>query len=87
MSKIYSQAKTVIAWLGEEDDNSDAAIDLLNWYDLKQNDGSILQRLNDIQYTEQWEALGKLLDQSYWQRSWIIQELLLPSEGSVILLC
>jgi len=89
MKMIYSEALSVVAWLGEEADSSDSAIALLQF--LSQADcGEVLeQRLReDPEYLGVgcWSALHELMGRSYWYRLWIIQEVILGS-CSVVLRC
>ncbi|KAK5101489.1 hypothetical protein LTR70_000782 [Exophiala xenobiotica] len=93
MGRIYRNASKVIAWLGPEAENSAQAIkpirlivkevpqivsqhDIANW--LRHYPG-IFGR-PDI-----WKAIRSLFDRDFWKRTWIIQELVL--NDNVTLLC
>ncbi|KAF5725073.1 heterokaryon incompatibility protein [Fusarium mundagurra] len=85
MAKIYEKADSVVAWLGDSDAYTKRAFDHM----VKVADRNILQSLgvptgrrsSEISGHDEtcWEAIGKIFDRTYWNRSWIIQELVLPS--------
>ncbi|KAF4436675.1 heterokaryon incompatibility [Fusarium acutatum] len=84
MAEIYRRANTVIAWLGDSDAHTKRAFDHM----AKVADRNILQSLgiptgrrnSELSDHDEacWEAIGKIFDRTYWNRSWIIQELVLP---------
>ncbi|KAF5546911.1 heterokaryon incompatibility protein [Fusarium mexicanum] len=84
MAEIYRRADSVIAWLG----NSDAYTERAFEHIAKVADRNNLQSLgiptgqtgseNSEGDKAGWEAIGKIFDRTYWNRSWIIQELVLP---------
>lgn len=89
MREIYGGAWTVIAWLGEEQDNSDAAIRLVqSLSDTNPEHGEQLAErlLGDPEYLGDgcWIALQDLMNRPYWYRLWIIQELVLGSSALVL---
>lgn len=93
MRAIYSRAKSVNAWLGVSDDNSDRAIDcLLVMQDVMQHCSGyelvakIFRESSDVVPRSMWLALFAFLTRSYWSRAWIIQELVLGQEN-VVFLC
>jgi hypothetical protein len=70
MKMIYSEALSVVAWLGEEADASDSAIALLQF--LSEADcGDVLERRlrDDPGYLGVgcWKALHELMDRPYWR--------------------
>lgn len=82
MADIYSTATQLYAWLGQEQDQSSLAIASICDYSetfLSTLDCRpwLLSTLGDDRLTNSWVALIKLLDRSYWRRSWIVQELVL----------
>ncbi|KAF9776224.1 hypothetical protein IL306_005631 [Fusarium sp. DS 682] len=91
MAEIYRRATSVIAWLGDSDLYTKRAFDHIT----KVADRSILTSLgiptgrksseHDDNDEACWEAVGRIFDRTYWNRSWIIQELVLP--GRVTLRC
>ncbi|KAF4338114.1 heterokaryon incompatibility [Fusarium beomiforme] len=91
MSEIYRRAMSVIAWLGDSDSYTKRAFDHIT----KVADRNILTSLGiptgctSSEHSDRdeacWEAIGKLFDRTYWNRSWIIQELVLPEH--VIIRC
>ena len=90
MRSIYGDAWEVIAWLGEEENNSGLAIDLLqSLNEARSKDcGEILEeRLReDPEYLGLgcWTALHDLMIRAYWYRLWIIQEVVLGSSSVVL---
>ncbi|CZR69106.1 uncharacterized protein PAC_19007 [Phialocephala subalpina] len=89
MREIYGGAWTVMAWLGEEQDNSDKAIRLvqsLSDTDPERGEELAEMLLDDPEYLGDgcWIALQDLLNRPYWYRLWIIQELVLGSSALVL---
>ncbi|SCO90489.1 related to heterokaryon incompatibility protein [Fusarium oxysporum] len=84
MAEIYRRANPVIAWLGDSDAHTKRAFDHM----AKVADRNILSSLGiptrrtGSEHSDEdeacWEAIGKIFDRTYWNRSWIIQELVLP---------
>lgn len=89
MRDIYGDAYSVIAWLGEEKNDSNEAIQLL--FDLldasKANLGPGIEAKlqSEPRYLRTgWIALNQLMKREYWYRLWIIQEVDLGSPGTII---
>ncbi|KAK9415214.1 putative HET domain-containing protein [Seiridium unicorne] len=84
MGTIFSKAQNVRMWLGESAEHSDAAMKLmarLPLHDIYQADSELVDTvLND---PVGGVALTKLLRRSYWQRMWILQEILLARNAVV----
>jgi hypothetical protein len=103
MRELYSEAWSVVIWLGEESEDSEKAIKLLETLsrlsDHWEKDGhksfglsEKVERLrlalkNDPEYLGKgsWVALREFLARPYWDRLWIIQEVLISS--TKIILC
>lgn len=64
-----------MVWLGDRTDNSELAFELV---DLLSAVGapSIIQTLTDPACLEKWDAMFELLTRPYWERVWIVQELI-----------
>lgn len=82
MGDIYSQATRVVAWLGQDDNESRCGRIFLSGLS-----SSLSERYCLIDWVcqrrrheEQWQALNSLCSRSYWSRLWIIQEVLLASD-------
>jgi len=92
MHDIYGNAWTVIAWLGEEADESEKAVTLIKTLSAagREGRGEELQRklTEEPEYlgNGSWLALHELMQRPYWTRLWIIQEIVLGSSG-VLILC
>lgn len=99
MRRIYSQARGVIMWLGEERDDSELAMDLIRrWGEgvstsMQIDNGACCRNalkaclpfIDDPFDKKSLEALGCLLRRDYWRRVWIIQEVVLAK--SRLMLC
>ncbi|KAH8711994.1 heterokaryon incompatibility protein-domain-containing protein, partial [Phaeosphaeriaceae sp. PMI808] len=66
MTKIYSAAEEVIAWLGESNESSDRALDLLVLPE---------KALWKQERTGMQKDLDDLFAREYWSRVWVIQEI------------
>jgi len=89
MRDIYGKAWTVIAWLGEENEQSDKAIQLIR--ELSKSHGEsnydlgALAPQNPCSLVDgSWYALNKLMQRRYWSRLWIIQEIVMGAFAMVI---
>ncbi|MCJ1355721.1 MAG: hypothetical protein MMC33_005713 [Icmadophila ericetorum] len=86
MRRIYTRVGFVYAYLGQEQDGSDLAMDLINWYSkLKFRSKKTFRRLADPQFAVHWTALEKVLERSYWRRCWIVPELVVNEK--CVLIC
>ena len=90
MQDLYGNAWAVIAWLGEEDDESDKGINLLQALATasRENRGQELEArlIEQPNYlgSGSWLALHELMQRPYWTRLWILQEIVLGSSGVVV---
>ncbi|KAE9367241.1 HET-domain-containing protein, partial [Stipitochalara longipes BDJ] len=94
MRDIYRGAERVLIWLGEEEDDSDLAMDFIKtvvdaiWSlppgtlltDMNINDCGLPTPLD-----RRWYALGNLLGRPWFQRVWIVQECVMAKDA--VLLC
>ncbi|OAL56939.1 HET-domain-containing protein [Pyrenochaeta sp. DS3sAY3a] len=71
MGDVYRKASIVIIWLGPSTDASDAAI-------------SLIQSLAKLDSKEQASQVEELLTRPYWSRLWIIQEVILARDLSIL---
>ena len=94
MSTIYQRAWSTLVWLGEEADNSDDAIDTLlttktalqYYQDGKAPNAEDFERLFlPASDSPKWQELGKLMRRPWFQRIWIIQEVVLSQQ--LIVMC
>lgn len=84
MRAIYHSANQVLAWTGDADDESNEALDLLNYlrqpivfmilYALSSNPETFQMTSFDIK----WLKMLRFLNRPYWSRVWILQELAIP---------
>lgn len=94
MGEIYKSASLVVVWLGKEEDDSNAAMNMLRRPTpsfrsavaptiIPENKSYEIPKLS----TKTWETLKplvKLFTHPYWSRLWIVQETLLAQQ---VLLC
>lgn len=86
MSRIYTEAAYVVAWLGVEADDSDLAIAYIE--ELSEADRRMHLRFPPLKREpdqREYAALIALFARPYWRRLWIIQEVVLARK--VIFLC
>lgn len=80
MGEIYHRSYAVLIWLGEEAEESALALDFIAQItDLSQFDVAVKDRT----CTRQWYALAKLMNRSWFQRRWVVQELALSKYALV----
>jgi len=92
MRDIYSSAKSVIAWLGEENKHTLAVVDFIqrlpsipmdrlrtiNPLDLANTRTKAMMQLGD------WKGCAELFQRAWFYRTWIIQEIAVASKVTVI---
>jgi Heterokaryon incompatibility protein (HET) len=87
MCEIYQRAKLVIAWIGEEDDDTEMALQLIrSWAVAYQehhhlhgsrsplDDPAICQKVHENLVADRWDAIRRLYRKPYWTRIWVVQE-------------
>ncbi|KAI0166475.1 heterokaryon incompatibility protein-domain-containing protein [Xylariaceae sp. FL1272] len=81
MSRIYTRAKQVCIWLGEDTHDSKVAIDFIR------NEVMELQNFDmicsDKRYTRKWQALMMLMQAPWFSRRWVVQEIALARQAIV----
>jgi hypothetical protein len=87
MRDIYSNAE-VLVWLGDEEDDSDLAIDRIEELSAKfQEFGElelVLQDVGDLFNPHVWDGTRSLFERSWWKRLWVVQEVVLTKEVTVM---
>ncbi|KAF2114278.1 heterokaryon incompatibility protein-domain-containing protein [Lophiotrema nucula] len=96
MGKIYSKAKKVRIWLGEEATDADRlafeALDQLGGFFSElhdsgsmSNDSTVRQRFGMSERIQQlnWNCLSSLLNRAWFRRTWVIQEIALASSATM----
>ncbi|KAI1399222.1 heterokaryon incompatibility protein-domain-containing protein [Hypoxylon fuscum] len=73
MGPIYRRATRVVIWLGEDSRTSEKAFEWVNGFHLDAN-------LQEADKNAPWKPVYSLLRRRYWQRMWIIQEVVLAHE-------
>ncbi|KAF4980911.1 hypothetical protein FZEAL_3196 [Fusarium zealandicum] len=89
MRKIYSEAWAMIAWLGPAGDESDQGIHLIaslaRLDDKEKDELSARLEQNPTLFGDfAFYGLHNLMKRAYWRRLWIIQELVLGSNSTVL---
>jgi Heterokaryon incompatibility protein (HET) len=97
MQKIYAKAKCVLIWLGESENDSDDAMHfvpvlisrLRDFLTLREHDTvlslSLLARIGLPDWGSSiWTALGHLLTRPYFERVWVIQEVVYAQDAVVV---
>ncbi|KAK5660777.1 hypothetical protein OQA88_12144 [Cercophora sp. LCS_1] len=97
MGDIYSLAAHVIVWLGPEDDDAGAAMEHIeNWYAAldkhrisdtadKFDMFSVVEELEDPFDEDKFAAVTSLLKRPWWFRKWIIQEVFMAKEITLLI--
>jgi hypothetical protein len=94
MDKVYRNAYYVSIWLGNEGEESNLAMDILEkfeeaWHTFKTTDYEAFRqgysqfRKDNEHLTQHWMALEKLMKRPWFQRRWIIQETVLARRKEV----
>ncbi|KAH7305433.1 heterokaryon incompatibility protein-domain-containing protein [Stachybotrys elegans] len=84
MARIYESAEGVISWLGDSDTHTERAFAHLQA--LSDNASLVAWTLPASNFgntREHWESTAKLFERTYWNRSWIIQEVVLAKSVTV----
>ncbi|KAI1171556.1 heterokaryon incompatibility protein-domain-containing protein [Nemania sp. FL0916] len=83
MINIYRNAKNVCVWLGESDNEgrSDEAMDFIKAI----MDFAVLDRYaQDTQQAEKWNGLAELMRDRWFSRRWVVQEISLAREATIL---
>jgi hypothetical protein len=94
MRSIYRGAEKVIAWFGEETQDSNTAIDLLSkfhrLYEVSQDNPdwnfSGLVRMVELPgpASPDWHALNEFVDRPFSRRVWIVQEIVSAKSCTIL---
>jgi hypothetical protein len=86
MREIYRLASRVIVWLGQAKSSSDAILAVMNlFYTAQEHKGpDLYAQYMDPRSRQNWRGLVELLNHQWFHRSWIIQEVTVPSEVHVV---
>lgn len=86
MGEIYRSAKLVVSWLGVCDKNTKMCIDAIRTRKVNMEtnhfDEAICQ--NDPFEANFWDHLLHFFQNEYWKRAWVVQEVLLASDGYLL---
>lgn len=96
MGHMYSSAKTVVSWLGEEDEYTKTAFRALERISECTRSNSLDEtpaylrcegrqlKVGDVSDRDAWLAVGKFVQRRYFNRCWMIQEVILGKEVKVL---
>lgn len=85
MSQIYAKACAVVAWVGPAADDSHHVMKLLQ--DFSIDHGPVMSSPEETLLSikiETWKALAHFLLRPYWKRQWIVSELVLASDRTLL---
>lgn len=93
MGDIYKAASRVVVWLGRDDSTTKSAFDLMNGLRSLSLEEKIAlssyeveaEHANALQDIDHWKALANLFQRAWFNRAWIIQEVVFAT--SAIVLC
>lgn len=91
MTEVYNSANNVVIWLGDSDSESDEAISFINDITAAGKQGSEATKrylCTVINYSHGftlWRSLLSFRSRPYFSRLWIIQEIAMGDEDSLIL--
>jgi hypothetical protein len=85
MKEIYSRARAVIVWLGQEQKKDRNAVQTMRHLSRNPYVKDTLRLPTDL-LLDGWPALVAFMQKPYWNRSWIIQELAM-NHNSTLILC
>jgi hypothetical protein len=88
MTRIYRKANGVHIWLGEEDDDSELAMDLVRQLGSSGRRGPgeqnvVYPKTTAEQRVAHWRALTAVFQRPWWERVWIRQEVAVAKEATV----
>ncbi|KAI1119903.1 heterokaryon incompatibility protein-domain-containing protein [Nemania abortiva] len=79
MSRVYTRAKEVCIWLGEDTDESKTAIDFIHHEVMELKNFDTI--CSNKRYTEKWQALMMLMQRDWFSRRWVVQEIALATKA------
>ncbi|KAE9373754.1 HET-domain-containing protein [Stipitochalara longipes BDJ] len=79
MADIYQKATQVVVWLGEEADDSNLAIGVLEQLAAASNDAKV-RSFGD----RAMKAFESLFQRQWWQRIWVIQEVAVAKQVNIV---
>ncbi|KAL7623141.1 hypothetical protein AAE478_006822 [Parahypoxylon ruwenzoriense] len=90
MGRIYSESQGVVAWLGEKDNETELALELLDSISSHVSEDRSKVPIGHAKAFPKapeahWMALGSLLSRKYFTRAWIAQEVILAKK--LLLFC
>ena len=91
MTRIYHTASNVEVWLGPEDALVSKGLELLNEHEKLPSDEDGLRDITSLwvpSRRDHWKGYCRLMQNSYWTRMWVVQEIIVAkSQWEVALRC
>jgi hypothetical protein len=85
MRTIYNRAEKVVIWLGSSTPSVSRAFSLFEAvYENRSSKTAVADMLRDIRNHKGLEAIIELYRRSYWERIWVVQEVISAREATVM---
>ncbi|GME48604.1 HET-domain-containing protein [Neofusicoccum parvum] len=88
MGEIYKHAEDVVLWLGEGDQVSEDVIAFINstrdYIKRTADVEKIWENLGNRSWDGFWEAYAQVCKNEYWRRAWIVQEVVLARQKTIL---
>jgi len=89
MRHIYSKAKLVVIWLGQNPQNVKDPFEFVNSFDgsgLEMDDPNTLESLQIVndKNVARWASLASILDRPWFGRVWVIQEVAMATQAQIV---
>lgn len=88
MREIYQKAKQVVIWLGPASNHSEVAVKFLKWVFDQCPRGREAQWfkkfIQENTLVTEWKAMASFLGRAWWNRIWIVQEVVLAKEALIL---
>lgn len=86
MGEIYRSAKLVVSWLGVCDKTTRMCLEAIRAQKVNSTTNHFSEAISDQDSFEAnfWDHLLKFFQNEYWKRAWVVQEVLLASDGYLL---
>ena len=81
MSKIYSSSQEVLVWLGSDTSEASYALGVIGDFPSMSDEERYRTHTTDARFRQ---GFRDIFGAAYWQRTWIVQEYILPQAGLLI---
>ncbi|PPJ54535.1 hypothetical protein CBER1_02502 [Cercospora berteroae] len=87
MAKIYMEARNVIVWLGQEDNDKRPVMKLMEPSMINQFDIKNASESKGFPTMDDWRSLARFFCRRYFKRAWAIQEIVCAKQEGLYALC